>query len=58
MESVAIFTDNQIKAGLVVSVVSLLVLYKTLSNKKSKLPPGPKGWPLLGNMLGMKLRPF
>ena len=57
METTTVFNDNQIKLGLVTAIVSLFFMYKMLSVKKSnyKLPPGPKGWPIIGNWYGMKV---
>ena len=57
METTTVFNDNQIKLGLVTAAVSLIFMYKLLSTKKSnyKLPPGPRGWPIIGNLYGMKI---
>ena len=57
METTTVFNDNQIKLGLVTATVSLALMYKVLSTKKPryKLPPGSKGWPIIGNLYGMKI---
>ena len=57
MEATTTFNDSQIKLGLATATISLFFLYKMLSTKKSiyKLPPGPKGWPIIGNLYGMKI---
>jgi cytochrome P450 len=33
---------------------AILVLYRMLSRKTRSLPPGPRGWPILGNMLELR----
>ncbi|KAF9058825.1 cytochrome P450 [Rhodocollybia butyracea] len=33
---------------------SLYVLYRIRSGRKRQLPPGPKGWPILGNLLELR----
>ena len=53
MDTIASFTDSPVKLGLATAIVSLFVMYKMLFTKKSKLPPGPPGWPIIGNLYGM-----
>ncbi|KAF9058824.1 hypothetical protein BDP27DRAFT_1181074, partial [Rhodocollybia butyracea] len=33
---------------------SLYVLYRICSDRKRRLPPGPKGWPILGSVLELR----
>ena len=47
-------SENTLKTALIAGSGLLLSAYvvKTLTAKKYKLPPGPKGWPFVGNLLG------
>ena len=36
-----------------VGLVTVVVLYTWLKKSRLPLPPGPKGWPILGNALDM-----
>ena len=37
--------------GVVVLTLVLIPLYWALKRARGPLPPGPKGWPLIGNLL-------
>ena len=49
--------DRRVQCGVAASVVTLFVLQK-LTQKKPNLPPGPSGWPLVGNMFGKRIIHF
>ena len=44
--------DTQIQLALG-GAATTFILYKLLKPRDHNLPPGPKGWPVLGNLLGM-----
>jgi hypothetical protein len=37
--------------GVVVLILALIPLCRVLNQDRLSLPPGPKGWPLIGNLL-------
>ncbi len=43
---------NQTTVVIVTAVLGLFLIYKLMTRKKEKLPPGPPGWPILGNLYG------
>ncbi len=43
--------DSQIKL-ILAGTAGTLILYKLLKPQPYNMPPGPRGWPVLGNLLG------
>ena len=37
--------------GVVTLILALILLYRASNRDRLPLPPGPKGWPLIGNLL-------
>ena len=45
------FSTTGVLIGAVVLTLVLIPLYRTSKRDRLPLPPGPKGWPLIGNLL-------
>jgi len=44
--------------GAVVLILALIPLYRASKRERLSLPPGPKGWPLIGNLLDIPQSDF
>ena len=51
------FKDHQTTVIIATAVLGLVLIYKLMTGKKEKLPPGPPGWPVIGNLYGMLWTP-
>ena len=47
------FSTTGVLTGVVVFILALIPLYRSSKRDRLSLPPGPKGWPLIGNLLDM-----
>ena len=45
------FSTTGVLIGVVVLMLALVPLYRSSKQDLLSLPPGPKGWPLIGNLL-------
>jgi len=45
------FSTTGVLTGVVVLTLALIPLYRASKRECLSLPPGPKGWPLIGNLL-------
>jgi len=45
------FLTTGVLTGVVVLILALIPLYRASKKERLALPPGPKGWPLIGNLL-------
>jgi len=45
--------SRQLALLLSVLILTLIPLYRALKRARLRLPPGPKGWPLIGNLLDL-----
>jgi hypothetical protein len=52
------FSSTGVFAAAVVLVLALILLYRALKRESLSLPPGPKGWPLIGNLLDVPQSDF
>ena len=45
------FSTTGVLTAVVVLTLALIPLYRASKRERLSLPPGPKGWPLIGNLL-------
>jgi hypothetical protein len=52
------FSTTGVLIGVVVLILALIPLYQASKRERLSLPPGPKGWPLIGNFLDIPQSDF
>ena len=52
------FSTTGVLTSVVVLILALIPLYRVSKRDRISLPPGPKGWPLIGNLLDIPQSDF
>ena len=52
------FLTTGVLTAVFVLVLALIPLYRASKRDRLSLPPGPKGWPLIGNLLDIPQSDF
>jgi hypothetical protein len=52
------FSTTGVLIGVVVLILALVPFYRSSKRDLLSLPPGPKGWPLIGNLLDIPQSDF
>ena len=52
------FSTTSVLITVILLILALIPLYRASKRDRLSLPPGPKGWPLIGNLLDIPQSDF